>query len=82
MQQQGHKYFARRPPLTSRWIKRSKFDFFRTISCCILGNYKCSNIILPADLPPDHGVKGSKFYFSEHGQVTYQIKGIRNAATL
>ena len=34
--------------------------------------------ILPIDsyppLPPDHGVKRSKFNFLEHGHVAYQIK--------
>ena len=83
MQQHGSKYFARihvpqlnptpTPSPDPIYVKRSKFNFFRTWSCCISNykeNHECNNIvanILPEDplptRPQGDGVKRSKINF-------------------
>ena len=64
-------------------IKRSKFIFFQNmvrLHIKLKGITQCSSMVeksLPADLSLNLGMgsKGQNSTFSEHGHVTYQIKG-------
>ena len=81
MQQHGSKYFALRPhPSRPRgWSKRSKFNFFRTWSCCISikGYDECSNmqahILSFQTLSRPLGWGQGQKYFAESIHISYQI---------
>ena len=84
MQQDGSKYFARRPLPHDHWVgskgQNSTFLEHGHVAYQIKGRYKCCNMeenMLPADHPPEPGVgpKGRNSFFSEYGYVAYQIKG-------
>ena len=76
------------PPLTPHsldlLVKRSKFHFFRTWSCCISNSLESRNILTwkqlfytqPSPSPLTLRVNRSKFNtFSEQCHVSYEIKG-------
>ena len=87
MPQHGSKYFARRPPpLTTLVIGQLvKIQFFQDMAMLhkkLNGITKCSNMvpnILPTTPPPPTMPLtpsiGQHSTFSEHGHVSYQIKG-------
>ena len=88
MQQHGSKYFARRPPFPP-WprpqgdgVKWSKFNFFRTWSCCI-SNYRESRMQQHGSkyfARRPWGSKGQNSTFQNIIMLHIKLKEITNAA--
>ena len=80
MQQYGCKYFAR-SSLTTLGVKRSKLNFFRTWSCCILRYGQLVEILFSEHGPVAYQIKGNHKmqqygckYFARSSLTTLGVK--------